>query len=76
MGKLFILLVEEDDFETVEKIMAFIESTKLVICFLPVRTFEKIERFISSGQKETGRKRTGPGKLFGYAGGQPSTVFR
>lgn len=32
MGKLFILSVEEDDLETVEKIMAFIESTELVMC--------------------------------------------
>ena len=32
MGKLFILSVEEDDLETAEKIMAFIESTELVIC--------------------------------------------
>lgn len=32
MGKLFILSVEEDDLETVEKIMALIESTELVMC--------------------------------------------
>lgn len=32
MGKLFILSVEEDDLETAEKIMAFIESTELVMC--------------------------------------------
>ena len=32
MGKLFILSVEEDDLETVEKIMAFIASTELAIC--------------------------------------------
>lgn len=32
MGKLFILSVEEDDLETVEKIMALIESAELVIC--------------------------------------------
>ena len=32
MGKLFILSVEEDDLETVEKIMDFIASTELVIC--------------------------------------------
>ena len=31
MGKLFILSVEEDDLETAEKIMAFIESTELVM---------------------------------------------
>ena len=32
VGKLFILSVEEDDLETAEKIMAFIESTELVMC--------------------------------------------
>ena len=32
MGKLFILSVEEDDLETVEKLMDFIASTELVIC--------------------------------------------
>ncbi len=32
MGKLFILSVEEDDLETIEKIMAFIGSTELAIC--------------------------------------------
>ena len=32
MGKLFILSVEEDDLETVEKIMALIASTELAIC--------------------------------------------
>ena len=32
MGKLFILSVEEDDLETIEKIMAFIASTELDIC--------------------------------------------
>ena len=32
MGKLFILSVEEDDLETVKKIMALIGSTELVMC--------------------------------------------
>ena len=32
MGKLFILSVEEDALETAKKIMAFIESTEIVIC--------------------------------------------
>ena len=32
MGKLFILSAEEDDLETVEKLMDFIASTELVIC--------------------------------------------
>ena len=35
MGKLFILSVEEDDLETVEKLMDFIASTELVRIFPP-----------------------------------------
>lgn len=32
MRKLFILSIEEDDLETVEKIMTFVGSTELVMC--------------------------------------------